>query len=287
MQFNGYVALRRGIAEHLHDGRLTTAEFAALVCLIMLADSSTGQGCINGPCLHFYLPDLSYDACKRVLKSLQTKGYIWRKIIPYSKNLYRFWVNGYRCTTGPHKLLQINLSQVFETGDIIAIEYINPALDLSPEGALDPALEGAREGAHNNNKDKEKDKQKREHLVGNPASASACVSTNTSQSTSRNPAVSGAVCASMPASMSASTDVSMNAHQEAERLAAMIGTRAGFTPAVSAEWERGIGSLLERGHSPGEVLAVVGFMALNNPGAIVREGVGGFVENFATRKGCV
>jgi hypothetical protein len=45
----GFVQLRRGLLEHIQDGRLSTIEFAVLDCLIMLADIDSGKGKINAP----------------------------------------------------------------------------------------------------------------------------------------------------------------------------------------------------------------------------------------------
>lgn len=139
MNFGGYVALRRGLLAHLQDGRLSNAEALALTVLIMLADKSTGAGTINAPTLRTFLPELSYDAAKRILLSLEEKRYIYRKIIPFSTRVYPYWVNKYVPSTGPHKLLQTDLSQVFESKNIKDIRY--------GKSAPDPALEGALEGA--------------------------------------------------------------------------------------------------------------------------------------------
>lgn len=144
MNFVGYVQLRRGIMDHLVDGRLSNNEALVLMWLIMLADKATGKGTINAPTLRTFLPELSYHAAKRLLQSLEDKQYIFRQIKPFSKVVYPYWVNRYILTYGPHKLLQIDLSQVFESRDIADICYIDPALENAPEGApegaLDPAL---------------------------------------------------------------------------------------------------------------------------------------------------
>jgi hypothetical protein len=121
----------------------------------MLADKETGSGTINSPTLRSFTPDLSHDAAKRALLGLEQKRYIYRQIIPFSKRVYRFWVNLYMPTSGPHKLRQINLSQVFESGDINDIQYVDPA----PQGAPQTAPQGAPQGAHHYKKEKEIDKE--------------------------------------------------------------------------------------------------------------------------------
>jgi hypothetical protein len=160
MNFSGFVQLRRGLIDHTRDGRLTNNEALAFIMLTMLADKSTGSYTINGPTLRSYLPELSEDAAQRVLRSLEEKRYIYRDVKPRSPLAYRYWIHRYEPTTGPYKLRQLDLTQVFETKDTSELRYVNRAV----EGAVDPAVEGAVdpavEGAHYNNKKKNKKKDK-------------------------------------------------------------------------------------------------------------------------------
>jgi hypothetical protein len=140
----GWVALRRGILQHLQEGRLSNTEALALVVLILLADKGTGAGTINAPCLRYFIPGLSSDAAKRALQSLQEKGYIFRDIKRLSVIAYPYWVNRYVVTDGRHKALQTDISRALETKDPKDIRYVPPA----PEGAPEGALEGALPTAH-------------------------------------------------------------------------------------------------------------------------------------------
>lgn len=140
MNFSGYVGVRRGLLAHLQDGKLSNTEALVLVILILLADKSTGSGTINAPTLRTFLPELSYDAAKRTLLSLEDKRYIFREIIPFSKRVYRFWVHRYTPSAGPHKLLQTDCSQAFETNDAKHVRYVKSAPEGAPEGALEGAL---------------------------------------------------------------------------------------------------------------------------------------------------
>lgn len=178
MTFAGWVQLRRGIIEHLRDGRLSTLEYAVLTVLILLADSKTGSGTINAPTLRTFLPELSYDAAKRILLSLEEKRYIFRQITPFSKLAYRYWVNRYVLTTGPQKLRQINLSQVFETKNATDIQYAR----VAPDGALDPALEGALDPAlHYKKEHMKKETRENNPSIGQYKSDSLCDTRDDSQ----------------------------------------------------------------------------------------------------------
>jgi hypothetical protein len=152
MNLAGFVPLRRSVFEHTANGRLSSNECLVFLLLVALADRRTGSGTINAPSLRAFLPELSYDAAKRVLCSLESKGYVFRDIVPFSKRVYRFWINKYRPTDGQYKSLQINISKALESRDVNDIAYINPA----PEGALEGALETALEGAPNYEKREER-----------------------------------------------------------------------------------------------------------------------------------
>ena len=72
---NGFLALRRGILEHLDDGRLTPLEFAAFVVILISADHRSaiwpGSGRILGELL-----GLSPSYARKILGALKRKGYV-------------------------------------------------------------------------------------------------------------------------------------------------------------------------------------------------------------------
>jgi hypothetical protein len=160
MNFAGWVPIRRGILEHTMTGALSGTEFMVFTALVLLADKSTGRGTTNAAAIRTFLPGVGYDSAKRALLSLQQKGYIWRQITPQSKLVYPYWINRYEITDGPRKMLQTNLSEVFENGDIRAIKYDSSAPQTPLETALHTALHTPLQRPLNNNKDNNKDKDK-------------------------------------------------------------------------------------------------------------------------------
>jgi hypothetical protein len=146
MRFAGYVGLNRGLIEHTIDGRMTNNEALVFVWLLMLADRKSGGYTINGPTLRVFLPGLSKSAAQRALEGLERKRYIFRDITPRSPLVYPFFIDGFRITDGPHKMRQLDLSEVFATKDISKLKYVKSA----PEG--EPAMhpEGEPEGAKYN-----------------------------------------------------------------------------------------------------------------------------------------
>jgi len=136
-----------------------------LFYLTLLADAKTGRGTINAPTLRTWLPQLSEDAAKRVLTSLQRKRFIFREITPRSVYVYPYWIDAYIVSTGRLKSRQLCLSDVFDSNDIGAVKYTMPAPETALQGAPEGALETAPEGAHYNNNEKEKEKEKDKNKI--------------------------------------------------------------------------------------------------------------------------
>lgn len=114
-RFAGWVPYRRGIIEHVLDGRLTGLQHYALSQLILLADAATGGDRTNGPLMAFYMGYLvSHDKASRILADLHTKGYVWFRAKPGSKIAQPYWIQGYVLSRGPRKGRRINLSQLFK-----------------------------------------------------------------------------------------------------------------------------------------------------------------------------
>lgn len=127
----GFVKLRRGIIDHVRDGNLNTSEFAVFQLLVLLADSSTGSQTINAVVLRSYLQDMTRDTAQRTLVSLEKKGFIFRLRPASSRRAYRYFVNKYEATTGPHRLRRTDLSQVFISKDIKDIRWVDCATEIS------------------------------------------------------------------------------------------------------------------------------------------------------------
>jgi hypothetical protein len=76
---NGFVKLRRGLAEHVRSGRMTLSEHGAFTLLLQLADYSTG--CWHGTQRSFALAaGISSGLAWQLLTSLERKGYLsWHR----------------------------------------------------------------------------------------------------------------------------------------------------------------------------------------------------------------
>jgi hypothetical protein len=97
----GWVQIRRGLLQHLHDGRLTPGEFTAMVLMILLADSDTGiwTGCSEG-LSYVSGRQVSAKAAKDALRSLEAKGYILRDRTQGQRGIHPILLDKYLVTTG-------------------------------------------------------------------------------------------------------------------------------------------------------------------------------------------
>lgn len=132
MNFAGYIPLNRGLIEHTMNGRLTNNEALTFVWLLMLADRRTGSYTINQPTLRFYLPGLSKGGAQDALEGLEHKRYIYRDVKPRSKVAYRYWIDGFTPTDGPHKSSRLDLSEVFATKDTSKVRYVKVPPETTP-----------------------------------------------------------------------------------------------------------------------------------------------------------
>jgi hypothetical protein len=170
VNFSGWVQLRRGLIEHLHDGRLTVMEFSVLVVLIMLASKDSGSGTINANTLAAFMGEgLNYESDvlrnrqrgkQRVLHNLEAKRYIYRQIVPHSKRAYRYWVDKYELTGGPHKSRRLDLSKVFETRDVADIRYSVVACEGVVDSVAESVAHTVVDPVTSNKKEKENYKNK-------------------------------------------------------------------------------------------------------------------------------
>ena len=76
---NGFVKLRRGLAEHVGTGRMTLTEHGAYTLLLQLADHNTGRW--RGTQRSFAAAaGISSGMAWKILTSLEQKGYLsWNR----------------------------------------------------------------------------------------------------------------------------------------------------------------------------------------------------------------
>jgi hypothetical protein len=98
----GYIQKRRGIVEHLEDGRMSFADVGFHDILVSLADPGTGFVWSSAAQLALRLNKtrklMQYYLCR-----LERKGYIRRFPVPRSHERYAILINKFQCTLLPQK----------------------------------------------------------------------------------------------------------------------------------------------------------------------------------------
>ena len=79
LTFSGYIPKRRGLIEHLYDGRLTPMDYLVFDLLLLWGDANTGIATTNGPGLVYLSGNqLKLDTVQTSLLNLEEGGYIKR-----------------------------------------------------------------------------------------------------------------------------------------------------------------------------------------------------------------
>jgi hypothetical protein len=134
MTSNGnFVQIRRGILQHVKDGRLSPNSFTVYMTIILLADASTGMWRGSAPALvvHFN-GSLSLDAVQRALNSLEENGYIKRFRTHGQRGNYPILVNKYLITSGRLKNGTVNAERT--------VDWRQPVTDVATDTATEVGL---------------------------------------------------------------------------------------------------------------------------------------------------
>jgi hypothetical protein len=103
----GYSQHRRGVQEHVRDGRMSMLDYAFHSWMIQNADPSTGILFTNAPQLA-YESNTSRKLVQKYLCRLERGTYIRRFPRPRSHAKYAILINRFRCSRGPHKGMYLN-----------------------------------------------------------------------------------------------------------------------------------------------------------------------------------
>lgn len=126
----GFLQLRRGLIEHLDQGRIGLTEFALCVLIYCLADPETGIWWGSSGLLAL-LSSIQPRTARDDIEKLETKGYLKRFPTPGSHSKYPILVHKYECSDGAMKGRRLNST---ETSD-----WRNPVYELCEDGVKDGA----------------------------------------------------------------------------------------------------------------------------------------------------
>lgn len=106
-KFSGFLQLRRGIFEHLRDGRLTHMEALALIYILTQADTRTGVWSGSAGALAGEL-GLRPRTARDLLERLSGGGYLKRFPVAGRHSCYPILIHKYQISTGEHNGEQLN-----------------------------------------------------------------------------------------------------------------------------------------------------------------------------------
>lgn len=137
----GYHRTRRGIVEHLQDGRLTLLEAGAFELIRLVADYKTGiwwgsAKALEGKC---GAGDIDTRKARRILESLERKGYIRRFATERGRGNYPILIDKFEVSVGAESAQKIMRLNTALTNDWASPYYE----DLPTVGAAIGAAGGA------------------------------------------------------------------------------------------------------------------------------------------------
>ena len=179
INLSGWVQARRGVLEHLQDGRMTPNEFAVFHILLYLADKETGSYLINAKAIAFWTNGtINEDGADRALRSLEKKGYIVRDITPGKLGVYPYHIQKYIVSYGAEqgKVLTFTKKRNKLEKTVELLEAFGAVLaEDGAEGTTGGTVEGMVDGGT--------DKTKREKGEGIRETKAKGVSKSVSKST--------------------------------------------------------------------------------------------------------
>ena len=106
----GFAQLRRGLVDHLLDGRLTSSEHSAYCLMIQLADHKTGiwKGSAKHLASLYGAGDVDERRARYLLESLEKKGYIKRFVKRRQRGNYSVLIDKFNCSDGAYKGRRLN-----------------------------------------------------------------------------------------------------------------------------------------------------------------------------------
>jgi hypothetical protein len=107
MKESGFLQLRRGLWEHIREGRMSITEGLAFVYICSQADTRTGiwKGCAKSLCGELGIPGRT---ARDVLERMEHDDYIRRFAIPGRHICYPILVHKFEITQGEHDGAQLN-----------------------------------------------------------------------------------------------------------------------------------------------------------------------------------
>lgn len=115
---SGFIQLRRGLSEHVRDGRLSFFEASLYVFILMDTNPATGL-CYGSAGLFAAIYGISNRTCRDALEKLENKGYLKRFPVRGKHGSYPILLNKFRCSDGAMKGKYVNSEKSTSCASII------------------------------------------------------------------------------------------------------------------------------------------------------------------------
>jgi hypothetical protein len=156
---NGFVPIRRGIWEHVRDGRLSLQDVAVYSYIISQADTRTGIWKGSAGALAGELAMESSRAARHVLERLEQRDYLRRFARPGERFCYPILVHKFTITQGVHE---------GEVVDALSSTFFDGCIELS---YFPRQVEGQVEGEVSASQRRSENREKRSKAAKPPADA--------------------------------------------------------------------------------------------------------------------
>lgn len=161
---NGFLPLRRGLWEHVRDGRMSITQALAFIYICSQADTRSGvwKGCAKALASELGIAERT---ARDVLEKMQEGDYIRRFAMPGRHSCYPILVHKFEITQGKHNGEQLNaLDSKSPTG----LAYFSREQSVEQDGKQSVQHGAAQRRIDNRNKTREKNPAAKNAPLANP-----------------------------------------------------------------------------------------------------------------------
>ena len=131
---SNFVQIRRGILQHIQEGRLSPNQAFVHLMIILLADASTGLWRGSAPALVVRCDgNLSLNAAQRALEALEKAKYLKRFRSQGERGNYPILVNKYLITAGRLKNGKVNAERTVDWRQIVVDDATDDAAGVGTD----------------------------------------------------------------------------------------------------------------------------------------------------------
>lgn len=154
---NGFAPIRRGLWEHVRDGRMSVTEALAFIYICSQADTRTGiwKGCAKALSGELGIPDRT---ARDVLEKMEHGDYIRRFAVPGSHLCYPILVHKFIITQGEHNGEQLDALNCTNENTLSYIEEKSREQSVEQHG--EHGVEHSAAQRRQENRDKRQEKKK-------------------------------------------------------------------------------------------------------------------------------